>query len=118
MSRDERDNGMSPPSHSDRSVSSLASDELRTFKAWFNEPAESRELVKWVFDSEACRNIQILAFGNFSYEGRYEEDCLLFCRDQSGFRQFTDEDVYLWDLVTNNMDMLSACPLEPIMRMG
>jgi hypothetical protein len=116
MSQDERDNGMCPESHTDKSASSHASDELQTFRACFNVPGEFRELVKWVFDSDTCRNIQILAFGNFSYNGRYEEECLLFCRDQSGFRQLTDEDIYLWDLVNNNMDMLSACPLQPIME--
>jgi hypothetical protein len=117
MSQDERDNGTGPPSRSDGSASPLASEELRTFrKACFWEPAEARELVKRVFDSEAYRNLQILAFGNFSYEGRYEEECVLFCRDHGGFRQLTDRDVYLWDLVNNNMDMLSACPFEAIMK--
>jgi hypothetical protein len=83
------------------------------------------DFAEWAFSTEGLPNLQILAYGDFSYEGRYAEYNALLCRDhvatepkQVGFRALTDADIYLWDLLDNNMGVLMACATEVIMGGG
>jgi hypothetical protein len=39
---------------------------------------------------------------------------MLLCRAEYGWRYLTRADIICWDLVRDNMDMLSACAVDPI----
>ena len=40
---------------------------------------------------------------------------VLLCRSDGGYQRLTRADVQAWDLVQNNMDMLAACPYDPLL---
>jgi hypothetical protein len=85
------------------------------------------ELLKfadWVFGPEGLPELEILAYGDFSYRGRQPNT--LLCRSQdlkqimagtkiisiskSQYRQVIKKDVRLWEMVQENFDLLEACP--------
>jgi hypothetical protein len=96
------------------------------------------EFANWVFGSEGIRSLEVLAVGDFSFDGRYEKfGNHLLCKHSGSIRnpekdlpysdevpadlslmfrplRKTDEDV--WDLVNANMDFLGACPVDQIME--
>src|SRR6266536_4583307 len=57
------------------------------------------EFADWAFSGEGLSNLQILAWGDFSYEGRYTRYNLLLCKAENGYRTLTKADVKYWDLV-------------------
>jgi hypothetical protein len=73
------------------------------------------KFARWAFGPEGIPELRILAWGDFSHSGRWAESNVLLCRDQSiesagtNFRTLRDSDFNYWDLVDENMDMLSAC---------
>jgi hypothetical protein len=69
----------------------------------------------WAFSAEGIPDLQVLAWGDFSYEGRYARHNLLLCKAQNGYRTLTKADIKCWDLVHDNMKMLSACAVDSIM---
>lgn len=56
--------------------------------------------------------LQTLAFGDFSYGGRYAEHNKLLCKSEGGFRNLSAHEIPLWELAQRHMDMLEACPLH------
>lgn len=77
-------------------------------------PSQIKAFAKWLFGPEGLPNLQILAGGDFSREGRYSEYNTLLCRPKSqcsdGYEELTPDNVPLWNIVYDNMDMLAACP--------
>jgi hypothetical protein len=73
------------------------------------------EFAMWAFSNDGLPNLAVLAWGDFSYEGRYSKFNALLCRSENGYRHLNSADMSLWDLVQDNMDMLAACPLDDIM---
>ena len=91
------------------------------------------QLAQWAFSPDGLPNLQIIAYGDFSYDGRYTQYTELFCRDQPipqqckdlklttpvqsiwTFRRLTKDDVNLQSLVQDNLDMLGACAVDTIM---
>ena len=91
------------------------------------------QLAQWAFSPDGLPNLQIIAYGDFSYDGRYIQYTELFCRDQPipqknkssesttpvqsnwTFRRLTKDDVNLQDLIKDNFDMLGACAVDSIM---
>ncbi|OJJ77880.1 hypothetical protein ASPBRDRAFT_113684 [Aspergillus brasiliensis CBS 101740] len=71
---------------------------------------------KWAFSADGLPNLSVLAWGDFSYEGRYSKFNMLLCRSETGCRPLSPSDVWLWGLVNDNMDMLAACPIEDIVE--
>ena len=55
------------------------------------------DFVRWAFGSRGLSKLRILAFGDFSYDGRFEDKRLLFCRQRigspHGFRLASRENV-------------------------
>lgn len=41
-------------------------------------------LASWAFGPSGLQNLQVLAYGDFSYQGRYVEDTFVFGRNRSG----------------------------------
>ena len=86
----------------------------------------------WAFGPEGFPGLEILAFGDFSYQGRFSRDTLLLCRDKSSsspansdstqqgtaltFRNVRKNDRALWDLLKRNADFLEACPTDSILN--
>ena len=90
-------------------------------------------LAHWIFGPWGLPELQILAYGDFSYHGRYEKHNLLLCRSSPAstsssrnatagkktevrFRRVTEEDEKLWKLVMENWEFLEACPVDTIMK--
>jgi hypothetical protein len=85
----------------------------------------------WAFGPGGFPVLEILAFGDFSYQGRFSRDTLLLCRDKSSgsltdpystedvteltFRNMRKTDGALWDLLKRNADFLEACPIDSIL---
>src|SRR5450432_735192 len=72
---------------------------------------------RWAFGSNELPNLQIIAFGDFSYEGRFAKGNMLLCRDRSflkGYRDMDDQDTECWELLDLHKDMISACPFESL----
>lgn len=84
-------------------------------------PAVKR-FANWVFGPDGLTALEILAYGDFSFQGRQPN--LLFCRSQDmvvdeddaatspgpKFHTLTAQDTRLWDVVQENLDFLEACP--------
>lgn len=78
---------------------------------------EVLNFARWAFSTDGLPNLKILAWGDFSQEGRWAKYNILLCRDQSllgqkgfNFRTLVDSDTYYWDLIDDNMSMLAVCP--------
>ncbi|MCJ1380808.1 hypothetical protein MMC17_003917 [Xylographa soralifera] len=96
----------------------------------------------WAFGPNGLSKLEILAFGDFSHKGRYDEWNVLLCRRLPGtdtdlesndepdlntdsedkqaksprrpYRIMRKEDWGLWDGIEGGFAMLEACPLEPL----
>jgi len=96
--------------------------------------AEFREFANWAFGPNGLPTLKLLAFGDFSYKGRFDDHNKLLCRhiqsirdlendtSQQGedelilrFRPVRGNDRELCDLIDRNAEFLEACPTEVIM---
>ncbi|KAL5349532.1 hypothetical protein ACLOAV_005827 [Pseudogymnoascus australis] len=89
----------------------------------FSGPAQALlKFARWAFSSEGIPELRILAWGDFSHNGRWGESNVILCRDQSleptgtNFRRLRDSDLNYWDMIDDNMDMLSACSPDHVLR--
>jgi hypothetical protein len=81
---------------------------------------------QWAFGPRGFPSLRVIAFGDFSCEGRYTWNNVLLCRNdepvQSGrqevagqtFRHLADNDRSLWDLLDKYSNVLEACPTNPL----
>ena len=92
--------------------------------------AQLFSFAQWAFGPEGFPVLEILAFGDFSYQGRFSRHTLLLCRDTSStspanldsiqqgtattFRNMRKNDRALWDLLNRNADFLETCPTDSI----
>ncbi|KAL4909753.1 hypothetical protein BDW74DRAFT_173248 [Aspergillus multicolor] len=85
---------------------------LRYGEDFQSSPEDMNNFAKWAFSAEGLPNLQVLAYGDFSYAGRYDKFNLLLCRCNSGegYQPLTPSQVTTWEFVQGNMDMLAACP--------
>ena len=83
------------------------------------------EFADWAFGADGLPNLQILASGDFSYQGLYAYESLILCKTKGAtnaddkkrnFRPLGDKDSDpdIWEFIRENMDMLAACPVDPI----
>lgn len=79
-------------------------------------PEEIYDLAQWAFSADGLPSLQVLAWGDFCHGGRYSKFNLLLCRSDSGYQTLTPSDTIAWDLVHDNIDMLTACPLDDILE--
>jgi hypothetical protein len=137
---DTSDDNMYPDNISERNLSDAdASADRPVFEV--NDTADSDpsstklealfSFANWAFGPEGFPVLDILAFGDFSYQGRFSKYNLLLCRDKSSsspanphsarkgtaltFRKVRKNDRALWDLLKRNSDFLEACPTDPIL---
>lgn len=81
-----------------------------------HKPEEIYDFAQWAFSADGLLSLEVLAYGDFSYEGRYSKFNLLFCRSASGYKTLTHSDILPWNLVQDNMEMLASCPLDDILE--
>ena len=98
-------------------------------------PRDLLSLAQMAFGPTGLPNLRLIAWGDFSYNGRYEEYTRLFCKSDAStvrsedidnnsfyasepedltFRQVTEYDTDLIELFQREHDMLSACPVDNI----
>jgi len=87
----------------------------------------------WAFGADGIPSLQVLAYGDFSFEDRFGPSHILCrktftfpkSREKSTiegdeevrtlpFRPIRDSDIEMMELVNENMDFLAACPVDPI----
>ena len=76
---------------------------------------DSSDFVELVLMAHSLAKLQTLAFGDFSYGGRYAEHNKLLCRSEGGFENLSARETPHWELGQGHMDMLEACPFDSIM---
>ena len=121
--------GKSPSStHSTASLDRLENAEIQCL------PTELREFTNWAFGPHGLPTLEVLAFGDFSYDGRFDVRNKLFCRHTRStgypgddtsqqihdkllltFRPVRENDRKLWDLIDRNTEFLKACPTDSIL---
>lgn len=89
------------------------------------------DFAQWVFGPTGIRSLRLLAYGDFSYEGRFGQSTLLLCRrdpscgteysageEASQVLRFRDvkkgEDAELWGLFEREKHVLTACPCDTL----
>ncbi len=76
------------------------------------------DFARWAFGNNGLPKLQILAFGDFSYDGRYIERMVLLCRQRigsrHGFRLASRENVISLGGIDKPFDFLGACPKDPL----
>ncbi|KAI9891671.1 MAG: hypothetical protein M1814_002606 [Vezdaea aestivalis] len=88
---------------------------------------DMEDFASWAFGPRGFPNLRVLASGDFSHSGRFENSCSLWCRDNDRERPFTrsrkikrvwrevrKEDVAENELINANMNFLAACPVSPL----
>jgi hypothetical protein len=96
--------------------------------------SEFLQFAQWAFGPEGFPVLQILAFGDLSYQGRFARHNVLLCRNtptsdtdlglhqrdraacKPTFRRMTKKDITLWDLINDYSRVLNACPTDPILK--
>ncbi|KAA8652800.1 uncharacterized protein ATNIH1004_001705 [Aspergillus tanneri] len=78
------------------------------------------EFAQWAFGENGFSSLQILAYGDFSYRGRYSTTNILLCRDstppqhssprQRNYRHLAETDKSLWHMLHQYAYALQACP--------
>ena len=109
--------------HSACSTSNPYSDEYSLI------PFEILTFANWAFGPHGVPSLQVLAYGDFSFDGRFSQYNTLMCpgtgwstpaQQPTGelgwtFRRLKKSDKVLWDLVNKNADFLGACPTDLIL---
>ena len=74
------------------------------------------DFARWAFGPRGISTLQFLAFGDFSYDGRHKDRCLLFYRQRigsiNGFRLASRDNVIEFSGIDKPFDFLSTCPTE------
>lgn len=91
-------------------------------------PGPLLKFANWAFGLDGLPSLQVLAFGDFSYNGRFQFYYNhVFCRHTWSFRTpdmnmelaltfrpIRETDKELWCLIHDNRDFLQSCPAESI----
>ena len=74
------------------------------------------EFARWAFGPRGISALRILAYGDFSYDGRHKDRCLLFYRQRigstNGFRLASRDNVVDFSGIDKPFEFLSTCPTE------
>ncbi|KKA16230.1 hypothetical protein T310_10184 [Rasamsonia emersonii CBS 393.64] len=89
------------------------------------------KFAQWAFGSKGIQSLQVLAFGDFSFNRWYERGNVLLCRksdsaqmQQGGlpgknYRHLTEGDQSLWDLLRKGSFPKNICPsIDELTRNG
>ena len=74
------------------------------------------DFARWAFGPRGISTLRVLAYGDFSYDGRHKDRCLLFYRQRigstDGFRLASRDNVIDFSGIDKPFDFLSTCPTE------
>jgi hypothetical protein len=90
--------------------------------------AELHDFLQWVLGPSGIPSLRLLAYGDFSYNRRYDIECYLFCRNEQSanfdeewhsnraqfYREVTDGDQDLLDLLKEHENLITACPTDSL----
>lgn len=93
-----------------------------------------KDLAQWAFGPDGIRSLRLLAYGDFSGDGRFQQSNLLLCRrdpprgidflgmddasQQFCFREVRPgEDTELWELYEREKQLLAACPRDSLLHL-
>ncbi|KAI9719938.1 MAG: hypothetical protein M1828_005976 [Chrysothrix sp. TS-e1954] len=85
--------------------------------------AELKALAHWAFSDDGPPNLRLLAYGDFSQQGLWADRSVVLCRRDSedmrtgldtNFRRVEEDDHILECFFQDNIDFLSACPVNNI----
>lgn len=65
------------------------------------------EFAEWAFSDDGLPKLQVLIWGTLTREITFMNSQLYFCRTEDGFKTLTRADHYAWDILQENMDLLS-----------
>lgn len=121
---------------SDDSADSLSSEADADLEAMYELkklPKNAIPFARWAFGADGISSLQVLVYGDFSFEDRFRSENLILCRqawtipkwkgntsrdDEKDitlpFRPIRDSDIKMMELVSENMDFLRACPVDSI----
>lgn len=87
------------------------------------------EFAQWVFGPTGILSLRLLAFGDFSYNGRFAKYNMLLCRMEQQqaqitipesqrlyFRPVKGDDKTLHELLDKHSDVLEACPADSLFK--
>ncbi|MCJ1395106.1 hypothetical protein MMC18_007987 [Xylographa bjoerkii] len=98
------------------------------YTAKYTAPQDLYDFAEWAFGPEGFPKLQILAFGDFCYKGRFDAFNVLLRRNETllrngsdshlvrPYRQMEKRDWVLWDGIPGGLDMLGCCPAEILTR--
>ncbi len=74
-------------------------------------------LAQWAFGPDGISQLQVLAFGDFSYDGRFPKQSILFCRQllqpsKTTWRLAKKDETAIFDGIDHPMGFLGACPKD------
>lgn len=84
---------------------------------------ELDDFADWVFGPKGFSQLLVLVYGDFAFHEECEGHNALYCRKNPGglaetepprWEVLTSANKKLWNLVQDNMDLLSACPYMSI----
>jgi hypothetical protein len=87
-----------------------------------------QDFAEWAFGPKGIPSLRVIAYGDFSYEGRFSLNNVLLCKAASStkmrrqdvacpnFRRIADNDRPLWALVHKYSNVLEACPNDPLLE--
>lgn len=83
---------------------------------------EVDNFAEWAFGPQGLQQLLVFAYGDFAFARSCQSYNVFYCRansvtagaDNSNYKILTPSDKDLWDWVTANMDVLSACPYRSI----
>ncbi|KAH1305889.1 hypothetical protein KXV68_003028 [Aspergillus fumigatus] len=101
--------------------SNWSSAPVYNFKYGDDPPYGSGDILRfaeWAFSVDGLPNLEILAWGDFSYGGRYSKFNVILGKvgGDGGYRGLALSNVAHLDILENNMGMLAACPLDDIIK--
>jgi len=91
-------------------------------KKYLNKLPKVHKFAEWAFGPDGIRELEVLAYGDFSNKDRHPN--LLLCRSQgepggdaeTTYRAVTKKDVRAREMIQDNFDFLEACPNERLMH--
>ena len=96
-------------------------DELeRTSKPFHVTPEELHTFTDWAFGPDGMQELDVIAYGDFSFPELHEDDNALLCRgdtanSSSSFQTLESNSGPLWEWVQSHMDALGSCAYRNIM---
>lgn len=92
-------------------------------------PQNLKELALWAFGPRGISSLQVLAYGDYSFSGRFQDEYHTLVRQSWAdpfmpgvkalpFRPLRSSDAKMKEIIQENMDFLSTCPTDTLVISG